>query len=307
MKKLLSLIMTLISICFITLTVFNKPVENNSIMLNSYNNEYVENYAKDNNYNYIELSDSEYNNLMRQTSNFEYNVVANGIEITEYKGIEKDIIIPETIDNKEVTTISLKLKEIPKSIYIPSTVNKINSVMDSNLHNNYYKTIILEVIVLIISLVSVLLLNRKKNQSKQIYLISLYFLSFIYLILMSLLVYFELKNIEILFIIITIIYLIIFISIYSVSTRLKTYDQEVDNIKSFIDEALTYAKKINNYELNEKIKYSDSVSNERTKELELEILKKIKNISTENNKNNISDIIDLIDKRNELCKKTKNK
>ena len=306
MKKIIPVIIILISAIFLTITYLNKPFNNNSIKLTSHNNQNAQNYAEKNNFNYQNISDSELNEL-KSNNNFTYNIKNNQIEVTGYKGNEKQIIIPETIENLPVTIISMNLDKMPSEIYIPSSVITINQIIDENINNNFYLTIIIELIALIITLLIILILNKKKNQDKTVYITFLYILSIIYLFAINMYAYLNINNLLTITIVTTIIYFILFLPLYFVKNRLKEYDKKVNNIQTFTEEALNIAKKINNQDLIESLKFSDPVSSEFTKEIENTILEKLNKTVKTKDDENINEIINLIIERNNICKKTKGK
>ena len=283
-----------------------KSINNSSIKLTSHNNQNVQNYAEKNNFNYQNISDSELNEL-KSNDNFTYNIKNKQIEITGYKGSEKQIIIPETIENLPVTTISMNLDKMPSEIYIPSSVITINQIIDENINNNFYLAIIIELVALIITLLIILILNKKKNQDKTVYITFLYILSIIYLFAINIYAYLNINNLLIITIVTTIIYFIIFLPLYFVKNRLKEYDKKINNIQNFIEEALNIAKKINNQDLVEALKFSDPISSEFTKESEEAILEKLNKTADNPTEEKINEILNLIIERNNICKKTKGK
>ncbi len=283
-----------------------KSINNSSIKLTSHNNQNAQNYAEKNNFNYQNISDSELNEL-KSNDNFTYNIKNNQIEVTGYKGSEKQIIIPETIEKLPVTTISMNLDKMPSEIYIPSSVITINQIIDENINNNFYLAIIIELVALIITLLIILILNKKKNQDKTVYITFLYILSIIYLLTVNMYAYLNINNLLTITIVTTIIYFILFLPLYFVKNRLKEYDKKVNNIQNFIEEALNIAKKINNQDLIEALKFSDPVSSEFTKESEKIILEKLNETVKTKDDESINEIINLIIERNNICKKTKGK
>ena len=306
MKKIIPAIAILISVCFLILTYANKPFNNSNIQILSHNNNYAEDYANKNSFTYKNISDSELTNLENNSTNdFNYNTDNENIEITNYNGTDENIIIPEEINGYPVTTISMTLTKIPKTIYLPATVTKINSIIDNNLNNNFYLTIIIEIVALTITLISILILNKKSNKDKTIYITFLYILSIIYLLGINTLSYINIDNLLLISIIITIIYLIIFIPLYYVKNKLHEYDKNINNIDTFIKKALNIANKINDQDLIETIKYLDPISNNYTSKIEQEILDKLSKTANNNSKENIEEIIKLIKERNDICKKTK--
>lgn len=302
MKKIIPVIVILISLCFLSLTYLNKPFQKSEILITSHNNQHVQQYAKENNYKYQNISDSEYNNIQKENEeDFTYNITNNQIEITGYKNIQSKIIIPENIENHPVTTISMNLNYTPKEIYLPSGVTLINTLINENINNNFYFTLIIEIFATILILIITFILNKKKNQDKIVYIAFLYILSFIYLLAMNICAYLNINNLLHLSIIITIIYFILFLPIYFAKKRLNEYDKNIQNTNNFIENALKLAQKTNNEKLIETIKYSDPITNENTKNIETQIINTLK----ENKKENVENIINMIKERNEICKKTK--
>ena len=117
----------------------------------------------------------------------------------------------------------------------------------------------------------------------------------------------NINNLLTITIVTTIIYFILFLPLYFVKNRLKEYDKKVNNIQTFTEEALNIAKKINNQDLIEALKFSDPVSSEFTKESEKTILEKLNETVKTKDDESINEIINLIIERNNICKKTKGK
>lgn len=199
----------------------------------------------------------------------------------------------------KITTISLNITNMPTSIYLPSNIEKINGI-SSNINNELYTSLTVQIITLLVALTILFILNNKKNQT--IYITSIYMLNIIYLLVMNFIAYNKPSNLISLSIIITLIYLIITISVLTVQKRISKYDEKIKNINDFKNEALKLALKTNNNELIETIKYMDPVSNDKTKNIEEEILNDLKNINDENQYNKI---ISKIKERNGICKNTK--
>lgn len=304
MKKIIPAIIILISAIFLTITYLNKPLNNSSIKLISHNNQNVQNYAEKNNFNYENISDSELNEL-KSNDNFTYNIKNSQIEITGYKGHEKQIIIPEIIENLPVTTISMNLNNTPNEIYIPSTVITINQIVDENINNNFYLAIVIELLALILTLLITLILNKKKNQDKTVYIAFLYILSIIYLFTINIYAYLNMHNLLAITIITTIIYFILFLPLYFIKNRLKEYDENIQKPNQYLDKALKLAQKIDNQDLIEAIKFQDPVSSDYTKEIEQKILDKLNKVTESKNEESINEILNLIIERNTICKKSK--
>ena len=113
------------------------------------------------------------------------------------------------------------------------------------------------------------------------------------------------NNLISLSIIITIVYVIIVISVLSIKNRLCNYDRYVKNIDEFKNQALILAKKTENNEIIELIKYMDPISNDKTIDIEKEILEELKRINCETSENECKKLIEKIKDRNEICKNSK--
>ena len=119
----------------------------------------------------VNISDSEYNNIQKENEeDFTYNITNNQIEITGYKNIQSKIIIPENIENHPVTTISMNLNYTPKEIYLPSGVTLINTLINENINNNFYFTLIIEVFATILILIITFILNNQNNHVELVYI-----------------------------------------------------------------------------------------------------------------------------------------
>lgn len=282
----------------ISKNITNIDLENiKNIEIKCYQNDYCNSLLENKELKVEQLNDSTQTNFKNTNIDFEYNIKNNEIEVTSLNG--EYLIIPETINGMKITTISLNIPNMPTSIYLPSNIEKINGI-SSNINNELYTSLTVQIITLLVALIILFVLNNKKNQT--IYITSIYMLNIIYLLVMNFIAYNKPLNLISLSIIITLIYLIITISVLKVQKRISKYDEKIKNINDFKNEALKLALKTNNNELIETIKYMDPVSNDKTKNIEEEILNDLKNI---NDENQYSKIVSKIKERNEICKNTK--
>ena len=118
--------------------------------------------------------------------------------------------------------------------------------------------------------------------------------------MINFLAYFAPTNLLLYSILVTIIYIVLFLFIYSFQKRLNTYDKQIKDSKTFINEALSLAKKTEDQELIDLILYSDAISTDKTVELEEKIIEKLKS-----EEKNLNEIKELMEERNDICKKTK--
>ncbi len=288
----------------ISKNITNIDLENHKdIEIKCYRNEYCEELLSNEELKVTILNDSEHTNFKNNIIDFEYNIINNEIEITKLNG--EYLIIPETVNGVKITTVSLNMPDMPTSIYIPTTVENINGITTKNINEELYISLIVQIITLCLILLVMSVLNKKNNENKIIYVISLYILSFIYLLIMNYIAYNINNNLISLSIIITIVYVIIVISVLSIKNRLCNYDRYVKNIDEFKNQALILAKKTENNEIIELIKYMDPISNDKTIDIEKEILEELKRINCETSENECKKLIEKIKDRNEICKNSK--
>ncbi len=126
-KTLLGLVgiaITLVSI--IIAFMFYKTI--NNIIIYSSVDSYAKKYANNNLLRYVEVSDSDKSLYDYDLETFDYNIIDKGIEITNYSGISKRLVIPSYIDGKKVISISknaISSNEYVKSIVISKNIEKI--------------------------------------------------------------------------------------------------------------------------------------------------------------------------------------
>lgn len=127
-KTLLGLVgiaITLVSI--IIAFMFYKTI--NNIIIYSSVDSYAKKYANNNLLRYVEVSDSDKSLYDYDLETFDYNIIDKGIEITNYSGISKRLVIPSYIDGKKVISISknaISSNEYVKSIVISKNIEKMD-------------------------------------------------------------------------------------------------------------------------------------------------------------------------------------
>ena len=267
-----------------------------NIQIECYQNDFCNNLKETTNLNITFINDSDSINFQNNIQNIVYNVNVNGVEITGVGENQEWIIIPKSINGNPVKTISLQLENESKNIFLPESITNITSLIKSENHDVLYLSLMIEVIVFILAVLSIFILGKQKA----IYIASLYIIGIIYYFVINFLAYFAPTNLLLYSILVTIIYIVLFLFIYSFQKRLNTYDKQIKDSKTFINEALSLAKKTEDQELIDLILYSDAISTDKTVELEEKIIEKLKS-----EEKNLNEIKELMEERNDICKKTK--
>ena len=267
-----------------------------NIQIECYQNDFCNNLKETTNLNITFINDSDSINFQNNIDNIVYNVNANGVEITGVGENQEWIIIPKSINGNPVKTISLQLENESKNIFLPESITNITFLTKSENHDVLYLSLMIEVIVFILAVLSIFILGKQKA----IYIASLYIIGIIYYFVINFLAYFAPTNLLLYSILVTIIYIVLFLFIYSFQKRLNTYDKQIKDSKTFINEALSLAKKTEDQELIDLILYSDAISTDKTVELEEKIIEKLKS-----EEKNLNEIKELMEERNDICKKTK--
>ena len=237
---------------------------------------------------------------------FTYNIInGNEIELTNYLGDSETIIIPETINGYKVTSILFD-GEGTTSIFIPKTVNNIDANITSKLFN---KCFIISCIIILLSFIiyfTTILLIKTFELIDKVYI---YSSSTIYLFVISYIIFvlrsnpFEYKKYFIYSIIATIIYLITSYILNVIIKNNKKYDNEIKSKDTFIKDVKLILQDYDFNELKEieeMIKYSDPVSINDVKEIEIQIKNELKNITQENIQEKVNTVKKLIKKRNKI-------
>lgn len=291
------------------------PVEDlKNIKIKCYENDFCNTLKNNNELNVEVLSDTDYVDFDNNTLHFEYNIDKT-IEITDYISSDKNIIIPETINGYEVTKISLDSTKIDmNSIYIPSTVEELNIIIDNQNKTNLIWSIIINIITFAIFTI-IVLVNSSKNKEESFLNTAVYIVSIIYLLIQYICMIGNTQPIESIVKssgIRLIIYLIIVLPLIFVKKTIKTYDDKVKETGNFIRESLSMIDDIDTTEYNEEekeilnkikedLRFSDPVSSETTETLE----ERIKKLLSADSKSHLDEIERLIKKRNKVCKETK--
>ena len=236
---------------------------------------------------------------------FVYEIDNQEIEIENYIGNSKSIVIPETINGYKVTKVDFELKNNIEEIYIPKTVVEIDL---ESAPTELIKYSILSILSFVIYCGFVIFTSDKKDSINNF---PSYIISLVYLIGILTYLYININNssLFVIYIALTLIYIFINLALILASKKIIKYDEEVKTTGGFIKEALSIIEELKDNtnltdleKLEENIKYSDPVSSNQTLEIEKEIINDIKNIKTNDS---ILLINKKVEKRNKICKENK--
>ena len=264
------------------------------------------------------LKDSEYYFYFTDTD-FEYNV-GEEIEIVKYKGTDKDLYVPESIDGYKVTSLVLEINDEIENIYIPSNVEKIDLKFTNSTYDTTFFVIIgFDVLAIILFIISNLLTSHKNlteefNNTPRTIINYLYLLVVYGYSILAYYNYYETKEIIITLTVVSVIYVVLALALGQAKKKIENYDKKIAKADSYIKETLElvedldfeeYGKEVSKLvdEVKELVKYSDPVSSDITKDIEKEIQEKIKN--AKNSEDDWKKIKKLIEKRNRLIKDNK--
>ncbi len=266
------------------------------------------------------LNDSDNYNFNLDKLEFEYNK-DNTYELTKYKGLSNDIIVPDYINGYKVEKLSFDVDNNIKSIYIPETITKIDlNILDTPFNSSFFIIILFDTIALLAFIVINLLVSNK-NLSENFNSAPIRMFSIIYLILEFIHSFYikfgnyKMKTFILVSIISLIIYIFVSVLLLESKKKIEKYDNKIKNVDKFIKNTLILINDIDtdNYDepvkdeikkLKDLIKYSDPVSNDEVKDIETEIVKLIKETNLRNAED-IKKINKLIEKRNNIIKNNK--
>ena len=304
---------------YLPYTIINvNPDTLKDIEVYCYDNDVCKSLDENKNLKVTVLSDSEYYPYFTDTE-FEYNI-GEKIEIIKYKGKDKDLYVPESIDGYEVNSLVLEINDDIENIYIPSSVEKIDFSFKNSPYDTLFFTIIgFDVLALVLFIISNLLTSHKSlteefnNTPRTI--INYLYLVFVYgYSILSYYNYYDLKQVIIVLVVGTLIYVVLAIALGQSKKKIESYDQKIAKADKYVKDILELLNDLDldNYsdevkkvvdEVKELVKYSDPVSSDLTKELEKEIQDKI--TDSKDNKEDWMKIKKLIEKRNRIIKDNK--
>ncbi len=274
---------------------------------------------EDENLKVTELSDSDYYHFFATTFDFEYNL-GNTIEIVKYNGDSHQIIIPETIDGYEVEKVKLKIDDSLESIYIPSTVKSLKLTNENSRYDFLFFLVLTWIMVTFIIYMIITFLSSKKTEKEYFYQAPFLLISLCYLAgdmifyVLAFYNHYHSKTILLTGIITSILYVIFSAILLMSRNRLKSYDEKVAQADHYIKDTLACMEELNQehydeevlkmmQDVKELIRYSDPITNDKTKTIEKEIQDKI--LNSENDIAYWREIKKMVQKRNRICKENK--
>ncbi|MDY6059328.1 MAG: hypothetical protein SPI76_03170 [Candidatus Fimenecus sp.] len=128
----------------------------------------INNIYADKKFDYVTYADSYYVNFYSANIPYSYDDISNDeVRVNSYNGEDKNIIIPETIDGKKVTAISVDAFGVgAESILIPGTVDKIETKLYTAKYDAAFY-IGLVTALLGFALATVAVLKLKLDESKE--------------------------------------------------------------------------------------------------------------------------------------------
>lgn len=177
----------LIAFCSISFIIYDAS---ESVVIRGIAGSYAEAYAKENKVEFISIDDSENDKVEIPSDNkkeepaddkkldetptkkenelFSYNYEDKTVAITNYKGTSNEIVIPETIDNLPVKTISLNVLNKGVSVVeIPESVTAIHTDFNSPRYTaNFYTVIAIMALGYVFAIVSTLIGFKKSRTAE---------------------------------------------------------------------------------------------------------------------------------------------
>lgn len=294
------------------------PIEKfKNVTINCYRGKYCEELKNNNELTVNILNDSDKVDFNYIEFPFEYNIKDGNVELVSYKGKDRDIVVPETVNGMKVTTVNFNVSYYD-SIYLPDTVNEFSDDFITLLNYNNYKYCLISAITLFILSSVVIIIVKDRTPEELIRNAPIYVGTFVFLGI-SFYSNYMFNRIEIVSyntilsftIFASILYITMCFSIVISNKRNKKIDIDIKDNTKFIDEMIF---KINNVsdlkdeyknELVDKLKYSDPVSNKMVKSIEDNISSLIDKLSDKSSDKEINCIIKLIENRNDIIKRNK--
>lgn len=293
------------------------PIEKfKNVTINCYRGKYCEELKNNNELTVNILNDSDKVDFNYIEFPFEYNIKDGNVELVSYKGKDRDIVVPETVNGMKVTTVNFNVSYYD-SIYLPDTVNEFSDDFITLLNYNNYKYCLISAITLFIlsSVVVIIVKDRTPEElirNAPIYVLTLVFLGItFYANYNSNHRYTSGNGIQTYTIFSNLMYLIAVLAIIFTNKRNKKIDIDIKDNTKFIDEMIFKINNVSNLkdeyknELVDKLKYSDPVSNKMVKSIEDNISSLIDKLSDKSSDKEINCIIKLIENRNDIIKRNK--
>lgn len=294
------------------------PIEKfKNVTINCYRGKFCEELKNNNELTVNILNDSDKVDFSYVEFLFEYNVKNGNVELVSYKGKDKDVVVPETVDGMKVTAVDFNVS-YKESVYLPDTINEISDNFITLFNYNNYKYCLISAIVSFVLSIVMIIIVKDRTPEELIRSTPIYVGTFVFLGINFYANYMfnHIKNasyntILSFTIISNIIYIIMCFAIMIANKRNQKIDNDTKNNTKFIDEMISKINDVSNLKkdyknkLIDKLKYSDPVSNKMVKNIEDNISSLIDKLSDKSSDKEIDDIIKLIENRNSNIKRNK--
>lgn len=334
-KALLLSITSIILVLFLALSFALYDVSD-TVKFVGNTNSYAEKYAKENKLDFEAIPDSDKsaedkNEDKEQDRNeeFDYNFNGETVTIVKYNGSSSYVTIPETIENKPVTKVAINAVEQGiDTIEIPDSVNSIDGTYKTARYDSYlFAAAGIVIVGYIFSLISTLIAFKKKQD-----ITSTFFgipasysgiVTYILIIILSLLQLILKFNIAIACVIAALIFVVSVIKLFKICFAVDTIQNVDEKVKVQTLFIKTLTSDIQNLKLSaksdivkeecnrvyESIRYSDPMSTNKLADVESQIQNEfyalsdaVKNDDIDLVKNSADRIVTLIQERNSKCK-----
>lgn len=319
---------------------------------------YAEKFAKENNINFIALHDSDNPDIEipkikeetekknketkdetkskeenvsadKENEDFTYDYVGKTVNVVLYKGNDRVVVIPDTIDNLPVTKLSMNVLDRGiDGVFIPESVTEIETSFSSPRYNaDFFTAIAIVILGYSFALIATFIGLKKSETSEETF----YGIPFVYSGLITFILIVIWSGISLLIrinvllqiIVAVVIFMFAAIRLFKASAARKIVVERGEQIKSQIsfiksltidsenlikraksDTVKSYCKKV--YET---VRYSDPMSTEVLSDIEAKITEKMNEFSNaviSDDSEKVMDISDelitLIGERNNKCK-----
>ena len=278
------------------------------------------------------VPDSYYVDFYSSDIPFSYNKISDkAIDITMYHAHQTDIIIPESIDGKIVTSISFDaLADGVETIIIPATVTNIETDLYKNRYDIYF-LIGLLMALLGMCFASALVLTLNISSKEKIFLQisqfkTTYWLSILSIVLSAIYMFINVVPDWLVYVLFVVVCGVCAISIIKaktavalvegvdekISTKTLVFKMLTANAEHLMSVSKTADLKVETKKVYEAIKYSDPMSNDALVDIERQIQNEFESFSQavkaedlELAKSIGGGLINIIDDRNRICKALK--
>ncbi len=329
-KSLVLILTSIVLVVFIALSflIYDKS---DAVVIKGTSGSYAEVFANNNELEFVAIADSELNTLTPdKNSDFSYNYVNNKtVTIVEYKGLEKFVIIPDTIDTLPVTKVAFN--PIDSGIDVVQFSDNVTSIEGEYSTPRYTAEFFVALVIMLLGyayaiLATFIAFGKADTNEKTFYGIPLVyngFATFVVVAITSAL--FMILNLPIIVMaIITIIVLAISAiglvkrnaareAIEATGEKVKQQTAYIRLLTADAEHLVTVSKtpeiKVNVKKVYEAIRFSDPMSNDALADVETRIqyefaalTNAVKNENAELVASISTEILELVDARNKKCK-----